>query len=808
MLPKVKGLPSAEARARLEQFGKNVLPEKPPPSDLVIFFSQLKNPLVYILLVAALSTLALRDFADTTIIFLALLINTVLGFFQERKAGKSLAALKKLVEFHAQVVRDGRIMTVLAEELVPGDIVLLGQGNKVTADGKLIEANRFSVSEAILTGESLPVSKEKGDRVFMGTVVNAGRAYMQVEITGAQSEIGKIALKVQEPELDTPLKRQIKKLSKQLSLMVLALTILVLLAGLLTGSSIVEIVTTSIALAVSAIPEGLLVGLTVVLAIGMQRILSKRGLVRRLVSAETLGGVTTICIDKTGTLTEGNLEVADVVGEEEQIAQQMILANDLDDPLVITAFKWAKSKVKDSSSKHQRLDSLPFSPKKRYFASLNKWDKNTNILFVNGAPEYILEWTKADKAKKKEILATVASLSKEGKRIIGLAKKQVSTKTTKISADGVTKDLEWVGLIAFWDPIRTGVEEALKKTESAGISLVVITGDYPQTAISVMNQLAMSIAEDEILLGSSVEKISSVELGKKIEKIKLFARTSPDQKEKIVEALKNNGEVVAMMGDGVNDAPALNKADIGIVVGDATDVARESADLVLLDSNFATIVAAIEEGRGIFDNIRKVILYLLSDSFEEIIAVLSAMLLGLPLPVTAAQILWINLISDGFPDLALTVDPINKGVMARPPRNPKEPIVANWMKGLILIVSVAGGLTAFGLFVFTFKTTTNIELSRSVAFAALGINSLVYVYSIKSLREPFWKGQIFNNKWLFLAVVAGLVLQISPFVSTGLGRFLGVERISLTNWTLVFATSLLMFIMIEISKVIFRRKLL
>ena len=801
---KEKGLNSQEVAKRFKQFGPNLLPEKPPPSNFIIFLSQLRNPLVYVLLLAGVATLLLGHISDTVIISLAVLINAVLGFVQERKASRALHALKKLIEYKAQVIRDGKTKTVDVANLVPGDLVIISQGSKIPADGKLITANNLSISEAILTGESSPVSKKEEEAVFMGTTATSGSGVMRVETTGGATEIGKIAIKVQEPDEETPLKRQLGRLSKQLSVLVFVLIIFVFTIGILTGKEFFELAVTSIALAVSAIPEGLLVGLTVVLAIGMQRILSRNGLVRRLVSAETLGGVTTICIDKTGTLTKGVLEVADIVGEESEIARQMVLANDLDDPLLVTAYEWATKAVGENLAKEKRLETISFSPEKRFFAALNKSNSSANTIYVNGAPEYILSWCSLDAKQKAQLLKKVDVLTQQGKRVIGLGRKPVPANHSVLKESDVKSGLDWVGMIAFWDPIRQGVKESLEMTVSSGIKLLVITGDYPQTAVSVMNELGIKPANKEVIMGSQLEKMSVEVLARRLPETKLFARTSPAQKEKIVAALKKRGEVVAMMGDGVNDAPALNSADIGIVVGDATDVARESADLVLLDSNFATVVAAIEEGRGIFDNIRKIILYLLSDSFEEIVAVVAAMLFVLPLPVSAAQILWINLISDGFPNLALTVDPKREKIMKGAPRSPREGVVAGWMKGLIIIVSLAGGLSAFILFAWTYKTQANLELSRSIAFAALGINSLVYVFSIKTLRDPFWRDRVLNNKWLLLAVVAGLGLQISPFLVPGLGRFLGVIPLNIGQWGIVFASSVLMFIIIEISKSVFR----
>ncbi len=808
MPTKDDGLTSAEAKAKLAEYGKNELPERPPPSDFSLFISQLKNPLVYILIAAGTVTIFLGHYSDAAIIFFAVVVNTTLGFIQERRASRALAALKKLIHPHAKVKRDGEIVTIGVEEVVPSDVVVLEQGSKVPADGVLLVAERLFVEEAILTGESIPVEKEEKKEVFMGTIVTAGHGLMRVVTTGEGTQMGKIAKEVQEPSEDTPLRIQLKRLAKQLSILVFGLTVIVFLIGVVSGREIIEMFTTAVALSVSAIPEGLLVGLTVVLAIGMQRILKKKGLVRNLVSAETLGGVTTICVDKTGTLTEGKMQVVDTIGNEKMIAQQAVLANDLDDPLVIAAYEWAKQHVKNSQNlvkKNPRLDSIPFSPKSRFFASLNQTGKE-KTLFVNGAPEFLLEWSDLPKNQKSEIKNKIENLTSQGKRVIGLAEK--TFKKEKISGADVKKGLKWVGVLAFSDPVRQGVKTALEKTESAGIHLMIITGDYAQTAIAVMDQIGFKVDQNEVILGEKLPALSTHELAKKLDhsdgRIKLFARTTPEQKLKIVEALKTNGEVVAMMGDGVNDAPALKKADIGIVVGEATDVAKETADLVLLDSNFATIIEAIEEGRGIFDNIRKIILYLMSDAFEEIIAVVGTLILGLPLPITAGQVLWINLISDGFPDLALTIDPKSPGIMKRPPRDSTENIVSVWMRNLIALVSLAGGLMALGLFAWFHTQTGDDLLARSVAFATLGLNSLVYVFSIRTLTEPFWKESPFDNQWLNLAVLAGFGLQITPFFIPAARSFLRLETLSLGQWGIVAATSIVMFIIIEIAKEIFR----
>ena len=803
MFPNKNGLSGKEAAERLKKYGLNLLPEKTPPSQLSLFITQLKSPLVYVLLFAALVTLAIGHFSDSFIIFLAVFINTILGFIQEKRASDALYALKSYIADKSTVIRDGKRVTVDTSSIVVGDFVVLNQGVKVPADGKLIFANRLYLDESIITGESTPVLKDKNDTAFMGATVSVGQGIMRIEKTGISTKIGKIAEQVQKTDEDTPLQKQLKSFSKKLVVVIVVLTTIVFIIGLVRGENLVEIFTTSVALAVSSIPEGLLVSLTVILAIGMQKILRRRGLVRELSSAETLGGVTTICVDKTGTLTQGKMQMTDYVGDKEALAKQALLANDLDDPLVIAAFEWGRTIIKDFIQEHPRLDSIPFSPKERYFMSLHSWPGSSNIIFINGAPDLLLERCTLSENDKEEIGKTIDDLAGQGKRLIGLAKKMVTNKKKILIEADAKSDLEWVGLLAFSDPVRIGVSEALGQAKEAGIKVIVVTGDYASTSEFVLSEIGMPVTKEEIITGSQLEKMTIEELARKVKSTRLFARTTPDQKLNIVEALKANGEVVAMMGDGVNDAPALHKADIGIVVEEATDVAKESADLVLLDSNFATIIAAIEEGRGIFDNIRKIILYLMSDAFGEIIVVIGGILVGLPLPVTAVQILWINLISDGFPNLALTIDPRRSGIMKEKPRSSKEPLMSLWMILLISFISLVSGLAALLFFYYVYRNSSNIALARSVAFATLGLNSLFYVFAVRTLTVPFWKNNLFENRWLILAALFGLSLQILPFTTPSLREFFQIEYLGMNYWFIAISLSLLMFVLVEFFKLVY-----
>ena len=806
MFPNESGLSGEEVKIRQQQHGLNVLPEKPAPSNLSLVVQQLRNPLVYVLLLAGVVTLVIGHFPDAAIIFFAVILNTVLGFVQERKATDALHALKHYVASSISVVRDGKRVTIETSEIVPGDIVILSQGTKVPADGKLTQANRLYLDESMLTGESASVKKAEGDSVFMGTTIASGQAVMVVEKTGEDTKMGVIALQIQETEGDTPLQRQLKGFSKQLVMVIGVLITFVFVVGILHRFSVMDMFITSVALAVSSIPEGLIVSMTVVLAIGMQKILKRRGLVRKLAAAETLGGVTVICVDKTGTLTQGKMSVVDVIGDKKQLAEQVLLANDQDDPIVISAFEWGRTIISDFISEHQRIDSIPFSSKERFFCSLHKWSNDSNRLYVNGAPELLLKWTTLSEKEKKEVTSTIDDLTKQGKRLIGFARKDVSLDKNELNISDAKEELTWVGLLAFSDPVRTGVKEALEQASGAGIRTVVITGDYTKTSEFVLSELGIKLTSDEIITGDELEALTAEEFARKAKMVRLFARTTPDQKLAIVEALKKSGAVVAMMGDGVNDAPALHRADIGVAVGEATDVAKESADLILLDSNFSTIIGAIEEGRSMFENIRKIILYLMCDAFAEIIVILGGIVLGLPLPITAIQILWVNLVSDGFPDLALTIDPKRENIMREKPRPSGERLVNKWMGALIGFVSLIAGLITLASFILVYKVTQDLVLARSMAFIMLGLNSLTYVFSVRALMTPFWKNHLFENRWLVLAVLVGFGLQVLPFVTPSLRQFFGLSSLSPIYWLGAIGLSIFMFFVVELFKFFYHLK--
>lgn len=832
-----QGLTQSSVSEKIDKYGKNEISSKEPPGDLYFFFKQFQNPLVLVLVVAVIVTMVIGDFTDAAVIGLAVLINTALGFIQERKAFKSLESLKKVITHETTVIRDGEKKDIAVSGVVPGDVLVLYEGDKVPADSIIIDSTDVFIEEAILTGESVPVEKspvsisesfgsidellssstlnlekiEPEHKIFMGTIVTSGVATAIVMQTGMNTQFGGIAKDVEESrETKTPLEKKLDTLAKFITIGVIGLSIFIFVFGIATDRDPVEMFTTAVAIAVAAIPEGLVVGLTAILAIGMNKILKRKGLVRTLVAAETLGSVTTVCIDKTGTLTEGKMKVAKVESENEELLYKTsTLANDKKDPIEIARWQWAREYSKKNSSVHspeelksknKRDGEIPFSVERRFLAV-----QVGSEIFLAGAPEEMLERTKTSSEKKDQYLELINEWAEQGKRLIGFAyikedSTEAATKTLEKLKDSVAKDkVQWLGIMAFTDPIRSDVQDILEKTKSAGITVKIITGDYRSTAISVLKQVGIDISPEQIMEGKEVEELSVKELQKKLKDVILFARSKPSHKLKIVNALLDNGEVVGMMGDGVNDAPALAKADIGIVVENATEVAKDSSELVLLDSNMQTIIAAIEEGRAMFDNLRKVTLYLLSDSFAELIIVLVSLISGAPLAITAAQILWINLIDDGLPNLALTVDPKAQDILKRKPLPKKTKLINAEMLSLILLISVIAAISCLVMFQI-YLPTHGLEFARTMVFATLSVDSLLYVYSCRSLEHNIWQDPIWNNKYLVLATGVGLIFT---FLSIHFGPFqtlLDTVPLSMQDWGVVFAVSTAVIIFIEVFK--------
>ena len=824
------GLSSQEARKRLAQYGANEIGLKKKIRWFKLLFSQFTSPLIYILFFAGLITLFLKEWTDSIVIFMAVFVNTILGFAQEFKAEKALVALKGMLILHVKVIRDGKEDIIEATKLVPGDVVILSTGDKVPADGILLSEVDLHVNEAILTGESVPIKKLVKEEAFMGTVIVSGRGKMKVKHTGLLTKMGKIADKLEETnDEETPLKKQIGNFSKVLAVIFSLVCVIIFFEGLWRGREFIEVLTLSVAVAVAAIPEGLAVSLTVILTLGMQRILARKSLVRKLLAAETLGSVDVICTDKTGTLTEGKMRVvgAEFTNKETGI-KGAILCNNMINPLEIAMMDWAKTKLKPDGEnlllENPRLDEIPFSSEKKFIATLNRQKSSKKAdIFLSGAPEMVMEMSNLSKEDKKKWLDKLDHFTKKGLRVIAFSYMEGSLEKTKRTFsrlrrfgryDGKNKanwesiSLKWLGLLLFEDPIRTEVKESLQLCKKAGIEVKVITGDYLNTARAILDKLEINdgnIKDEQIMEGWELEKISEEELVHKIDDLVLFVRATPEQKIRIVEALQAKGHSVAMMGDGVNDALALKRSDIGVVVGEASEVAKETADMVLLDSNFKTIVAAVEEGRGIFENIKKVVLYLLSDSFTEVVLIGGSLLLGLPSPLLPAQILWVNLVEDGLPGLALAFEPKDDDLMNEPPRPKHSSILDKEMKIIIFIIGLTADFFLLAIFLFLLDIKLSLETIRTIIFAGLAMDSLLYIFSCKTLRKNIWHENIFSNSFLVFSVGVGFLMLFVGIYLPFFNVILKTVPLEPIFWVLVIFKALLTVLGIEAVKWLFLR---
>ncbi|MFA6296463.1 MAG: HAD-IC family P-type ATPase [Patescibacteria group bacterium] len=804
-----QGLSSSEVIKIQEKIGKNVLPAEKKFSWFSILFNQFKSPIIYVFFVVIGVSVYFKEYAEVYLIGAVILLDIIMGFIQEFKAQKTLEELKKILKPRAVVIRDSENKNIDVAEIVPGDLVVLNSGDKIPSDGYLIEGINLLINEAILTGEEEAVEKntnEKTRKLFMGTTVIYGHGIMKVTSIGRQTEIGKIGKSLSEiKDTKTPLQIKLEKFTRSLIFIIIIVCAIIFVVGVLNHQDIGQMLQISIILSVAAIPEGLPVVITVILAIGMRRVLKKKGLVKNLLSIETLGSTSVICTDKTGTLTEGNMKVAKTwFLEEEKANLAMILDNNQRSNLEIALWNYLKDEKKISPqeifNKYKRIYEEPFDSEKKYSMSVNDIEGKEMALLM-GAPEIVLSFCSLTSEETKNILEKIDEFAESGLRILGIVGKENGDLKK-------TNDFKWLGLIGVSDPIRPEVKDVIKKAQEAGIKVKIVTGDFRKTAERVALNLGFEINDDNVLEGKDLEKMSEEELKKIIEKIVLFSRVTPHQKLKIVQALQDNGEVVAMTGDGVNDAPALKKADIGVAVGSATEVAKEAADLILLDNNFKTIVAACEEGRLIFANMKKVIGYALSNSFVEIVFIFGAMMLGLPAPLLIVQILWVHLICDGPPDIILSFEPKEPGLMQEDPKKLKaEQILNNWMKFLMLTISLGVGSLVLFLFWYYNKTTGDIDLARTIAFATVASVDLIYIFSYKDLRHSIFKmHNFFANKWLFWGVGYGFVLLCAAIYIPGLNNALHVEPMHFWEWGLVLGIGFLAMAWVEIVKWVSNRR--
>ena len=831
------GLSTKEVLAREKQFGLNKLPEEKPLSAFLVFLEQFKSPLIYILVIAGIITFILKELTDSVVIFGAVFLNAVVGFFQEYKASKALSSLKKVLKIKAIVLRNGNEKEVPQEELVPGDIILLKQGDKVPADARLIETQDLKVNESVLTGEWLPAEKkiskldpntplaDRDNMVYMGTMVEDGRGKAVVIETGETTEIGKIARMVKEAkEEKTPYQKKLARFSEIVSWVLVVICVLIFIEGMLTGGEFVEMFTTSVAVAVAAIPEGLPVAMTVILALGMQRILKRKGLTRKLSSAETLGSTSVILTDKTGTLTEAKMKVAGVFPENlSQFALKIAtLTNEAfvenpDDPLekwVIRGESTEKALLSAAieagifksitKEKENEIESISFNPVNKYSVSLHQ-----SALYIKGAPEKILSMSKyfeingkqekLTPQKLKELKEKYEELAAKGQRVLAVGYKKVRGSRFEVRGSDFD-DLVFVSFVSLHDPLRSETKEAIKTCFKGGLKPIIATGDHKLTAKAIAQELGLPTGKGNIIEGKGLDKMSEAELQKRLSEIDVYARVEPAQKLRIVEAWQKRGKVVAMTGDGINDTPALKKADIGVALGSGTEVAKEVADLVLLQDNFSVIVAAIEEGRAIVDNIRKVVAYLFSSSFTEIFLIGVGLFLGWPLPIIGVQILWVNLIEDGPLGLCLAFEPKEKDLMKQKPQSIYTPLLTKEMKVLIFIIGLVNILLLLALFSWLSKNNHQIAHIRTMVFACLTIDSLFYVFSCKSLRQNLWHINPFSNKFLVASWFIGIIMLVSALYLPIFQTLLKTVPLNFNDWLIILGLGAVNLILIEATK--------
>ncbi|NLG71881.1 MAG: cation-translocating P-type ATPase [Chloroflexi bacterium] len=914
------GLTTEEAERRLEQYGPNQLTEAPPITFWQMLWAQFNNFVVIMLVVASVISAFLGDYIEAAAIMAIVVLNTALGVIQERRAEQALAALKKLAAPEAHVLRDGSRKTIPATQLVPGDVVFLEAGNFIPADLRLIEAVNLRVEEAALTGESVPVQKDAaarleddiplGDRkntVFMGTVVNYGRGKGIVVNTGMQTQIGLIAEMLQSVESEpTPLQRRLDQLGKTLGWAALAICAVVFLVGLLRGNNPLDMFMIAVGLAIAAVPEGLPAVVTISLALGMREMIKRHALIRRLSSVETLGSATTICSDKTGTLTQNEMtatrlwvdgvllnitgggysphgefqrdgetvNIADypgaattlwaavlnndaeleISGSRDDKATFRMIGDPTEGALIVAGAK-AGANAKDLNQAFPRVQEVPFDSARKRMITIHairdpkpedlspfKDDSQSGryVIIVKGAPDVVLNLCThyqtvdnrilpLDEEQRNRVLDANDAMTQDALRVLGMAYRVVPELPQEINADSLEEDLVFTGLVGMIDPARPEVPPALAVASKAGIRTIMITGDYPKTARAIAEEIGLLRKGHKVLTGPDLNEIDDDQLRQEVKVTDVFARVSPEHKMRIVDALRAEGEVVAMTGDGVNDAPAIKRANIGVAMGiTGTDVAKESADMVLTDDNYASIVSAVEQGRIIYSNIRKFVFFLLSSNVAEITIIFLATLAGLPTPLTVIQLLWLNLLTDGAPALALAMEKGDPDIMDQPPRPASEPIINGPMRTGILLQTIAqtgATLSAFVLGLLWHLESAlpaganplvyllqydwrgvDVQTAETMAFVTLSLCELFRAYTVRSERNSVFQIGVFSNKYMQYAVGISLVLLLAVVNIPFLQPIFNTHFLSGTEWLIVVGLATIPAIVEEITKFFLRRQ--
>ncbi len=835
-----QGLSEQNAKDRLLAIGKNSISTSRKAIGLKIFINQLRSPLILVLIFAGIVTLAISHYRDAIFIFVAVIVNSALGFYQENKAERALSELKTYLKQRARVIRDGREREIDAEELVPGDIIRLAQGDRVSADARVIFVNDFQVDEAVLTGESLPVSKsvdrspesaglsDQDSMIFAGTLVTQGICSAIVCRTDGSTELGKIASLIATSESEkTPLQKAIISFSIYSSIALAVLTIAVFFIGIFAGYSGLEMFLTSVAIAVSAIPEGLPISMTVILAVGVERMAKRKGVVRKLVAAEALGSTTVILTDKTGTLTMAKMVMAQIIpfniDEQRLIARALTNANVLienphDNPelwrmngrIMETALVRSAGirglSLSDITTKEHVLQSMPFNAVQKFSASLVK-ESGKHLLVFFGAPDILLGHSSLGMKEKDALLGQIDSLALSGERVLGVASKEIAhTENFNISKDLSLSGLSWNGLITFRDPIRPGIKHAISRVQDAGVKTVILTGDHRGTALAVAKEIGMKVDGQSVIDASELSKLSDEELKARLPQLTVISRVTPFDKLRIAKLYQQMDEVVAMTGDGVNDAPSIKQADVGIAMGSGTEVAQSVADLVLLDDNFETIVAAIEEGRQILGNIRKVLVYLLSNVTDGLILIGGSLLTGLPLPLNPLQILWVNFFTDSFPAVSYAFEKESDGLAHKPLKRGQVKLFDPVMKFLILVIGLSTSALLFVVYYVLMRLGYDEAIVRTFIFASFGTYTLLVALSVRSLEKSILSYPLFSNKYLNGGILIGIVLMAVAIYFPGLQTVFDTVALPF-NWVIgVALIGLLNIVLIETAKWFFRSR--
>lgn len=835
------GLAEAEAQKRRQLFGPNEIQDWRSLAKIKIVLNQLKSPLILILVFAGVLTFFLKEWVNTAVIFAAVLVNTFLGFFQENKAENALALLKNYIRFRSRVRRGGEEREIDAIELVPGDVIKILQGDRVPADARLFFVKDFEVDESILTGESLPVEKDLGpqaaatalaDRksmIFSGTLAVSGFAEAVVTATDNNTEFGKIAKLVEKGREATPLQRSLSRFSAKAGLFLGVLVAALFGLGVYFGYGLLEMFLIAVAVAVSAVPESLPVALTVILAVGVERLAKRKGVVRKLLAAETLGSTSLILTDKTGTLTQARMELTSVLPHgglsqtsegdllrEALINTDVVVENPKDSPenwrLVGRAVETALVKgaavrgvkIFDVLRDVRILDRIPFSSEHKFSAAVFSDHRGTRLA-VLGAPEIILRRTGLSREDQGELLKKIDELALAGERVLGVAFGKIDGDHLRVLHERKFKDLEFAGLLSLRDPLRSHVAESIRRIAEAGVRTVIVTGDHSGTAEAVARELGMIDGKGAILTGDDLNYLTGEELKARADQVSVYARVTPEQKFRLVKLYQEKGEVVAVTGDGINDAPALHTADIGVAIGSGTDVAKSAADMVILDDNFETIVSAIEEGRGILANIRKVLVYLLSDSLDELFLIGGSLLVGLALPLNALQILFVNFFADSFPAMALAFE---KGIdgLGRRPRKLDRNLFDPAVRFLVVVIGAVTSALLFVLYFFLIKADFAPELARTFIFASFATYTLFLSFSLRSLEKSIISYNPFSNRYLNVGIAIGLGLTALVIYLPWLQKIFGTAPLPLFWLGAVIGVGVFNIGAVEFGKWIFRIK--